>query len=77
MEDLDQFLNKNTNPNLFEYHFNNQIIEKEKLEQDPYESLALKINEKDKANNNNDGNNNNKKKGLTPEEKLKIKQMKE
>ena len=77
MEDLDQFLNKNTNPNLFEYHFNNQIIEKEKLEQDPYESLALKINEKDKTNNNNDGNNNNKKKGLTPEEKLKIKQMKE
>ena len=71
MEDLDQFLNKNTNPNLFEYHFNNQIIEKEKLEQDPYESLALKINEKDKTNNNNDGNNNNKKKGLTPEEKAK------
>ena len=39
--------------------------------------MALKINEKEKVKNNNDGNNSNKKKGLTPEEKMKIKQMKE
>ncbi len=80
---LNQFLDKDINPNLLEYHFTNKIIEKEKLEQDPYESMAMKINEiqkKDSNINNNDGNinqSNSKKKGLTPEQKLKIQQMKE
>ena len=80
---LNQFLEKDINPNLLEYHFTNKKIEKEKLVQDPYESMALKINEiqkKDSNINNIDGNtnqSNSKKKGLTPEEKLKIMQMKE
>ena len=58
---LNQFLEKDINPNLLEYHFTNKKIEKEKLVQDPYESMALKINEiqkKDSNINNIDGNTN-------------------